>query len=95
MRNINTDVPKGAFMSRVIGGSASKEAYTRMLEELKQKNAEKQAQQYAQSERIRTYNDDAAYRQASRKRSVESVDQDNQRMNRQNSRTGNYYDAYA
>lgn len=82
-------------MSRVIGGSASKEAYTRMLEEQRQKNTEKQYQQFHQHERIRTYNDDATYRQTNRDRSVESIHQDNTRQERQNGNREYGIDIYA
>lgn len=42
-------------MSRVIGGSSSHEAYSRMLDEVRQKRDEKQAQQNIQSERKKQY----------------------------------------
>lgn len=82
-------------MSRVIGGSSSNEAYTRMLEEQRQKNEAKQSQQYHQQQRIRVYNDDATYRQVTRTRSVESMHQDNTRQERQNSRSAYGIDVYA
>lgn len=82
-------------MSRVIGGSSSNEAYTRMLEEQRQKNSEKQYQQYHQHERIRMYNDDATYRQTNRDRSVESIHQDNTRQERQNGPRHQGIDVYA
>lgn len=89
------DVPTGASMSRVIGGSASNEAYTRMLEEQRQKNTEKIYQDYHQSERIRSYNDDATYRQVTRTDSVESQQQDSSRKERRFGEPGYNLDVYA
>lgn len=42
-------------MSRVIGGSSSFEAYTRMLEEIKQKRDEQKAEQVRNSDKINAY----------------------------------------
>ncbi|WP_303850134.1 hypothetical protein [Seleniivibrio woodruffii] len=82
-------------MSRVIGGSASNEAYTRMLEEQRQKNTEKMYQQYHHSERIRSYNDDATYRQSVRTDTMESQHQDSSRKERRFGHPGYNLDVYA
>jgi len=82
-------------MSRVIGGSSSSEAYSRMLEEQRQKSTEKMYQAYHHSERIRSYNDDATFRQANRTEPIESRNQDSVRKERRFGTPGYNVDVYA